>query len=208
GPGNAVGLGDVAGPDGGGQAIDGGVAFGDGVVGILETDRGQDRAEDLLFRDTVIDFDVVEDGRLDEVAFAGADVGALAAGDEFGAVALAGFDIGEDRLHLFFGNECAEAGCGVERISGHHLVGTRARLGNLPDGQPQREVPRCDGADDADRLAERVGEGVVGDGNGLAGDFAAPAGEVVEALRRGRRIDVLRFENRLAVVDGLDVADV
>jgi hypothetical protein len=50
----------------------------------------------------VTDFDVVEDRRLDEVAFAGADVGALAAGDKFPTVALAGLDLREHGLHLVF----------------------------------------------------------------------------------------------------------
>ena len=45
------------------------------------------------------------------------------------------------------------------------------------------------------------------DRNRFAGDFARPAGEVVETLGGGRRIDELRLEDRLAVVDRLDASD-
>ncbi len=86
-------------------------------------------------------------------------------------------------------------------------VSARQRRRDLPDREHEREVPRSDRADDTNRLAQRVRESVVGDGNRVAGDFPRPAREVVKALRGRGGVDELRFENRLAVVDGLDAPD-
>ena len=66
----------------GGQAVDRVVGARDRLVDVVELDRREHRAEDLLARDRHLGRDVVEDRRLHEVALAGADVGALAAGDE------------------------------------------------------------------------------------------------------------------------------
>src|ERR1700682_3026527 len=96
GAGDTVGLRDVAGPDSRGETVDRGVALGDRILGVLEADGGQDGSEDLFTRDGVVHVNVVEDGRLDEVAFARADVRALAAGDERRPFALPLLDVAEN----------------------------------------------------------------------------------------------------------------
>ena len=59
----------------------------DRLVEVGELDRREHRPEDLLARDRHLRRHVGEDRRLHEVALAGADVGALAAGDERRALA-------------------------------------------------------------------------------------------------------------------------
>src|SRR3954468_18875631 len=95
--GEAVGFGDVAGPDGGGQAVHGAVTAGDHFVDVLEGDDGHDRAENLFAGDFHFIFDVGENCRLDEVALL-AD--ALAAGEHVGAAFSAGFDVAHHLVEL------------------------------------------------------------------------------------------------------------
>ena len=73
---------DVLRPDRGGQAVARVVGARDRLVDVGELDRRQHRPEDLLARDRHLRRDAVEHRRLEEVALAGADVGARAAGDE------------------------------------------------------------------------------------------------------------------------------
>src|SRR5213080_1061423 len=61
----------------------------------------------------------------------------------------------------------------------------RQRRSDLPHRQHQREVPRRDRADDADRLAQRVREGVLLHRDRVAEDFSRPSREGVEALGCG-----------------------
>ena len=68
-------------------------------------------------------------------------------------------------------------------------VAARQRRRDLPRRQQQREVPRHDRGDDADRLAQRVGEVVALDRDRLAVDLVGPAGEVLEALGGRRHVD-------------------
>ena len=86
-------------------------------------------------------------------------------------------------------------------------VAARQRRRDLPRRQQQRKIPRHDGGDDANRLAQRVGEVVALDGDGLAHHLVGPAGEVLEALRRRRNLDVPRLADRLAVVKRLEPRD-
>ena len=86
-------------------------------------------------------------------------------------------------------------------------VAAGQRRRDLPRREQQREVPRHDRGDDADRLAQRVGEVVALDRNRLARHLVGPAGEVLEALGRGRDLDVPRFADRLAVVQRLEPRD-
>ena len=86
-------------------------------------------------------------------------------------------------------------------------VAARQRRRDLPRRQQQRKIPRHDRRDDADRLAQRVGEVVALDRDRLAVNLVGPAGEVLEALGGGRDLDLARFENRLAVVQRLEPRD-
>ena len=86
-------------------------------------------------------------------------------------------------------------------------IAARQRRRDLPRRQEQRKVPGHDGGDHANRLAERVGEVVALDGNRLAHHLVGPAGEVLEALGRGRNLDVPRLADRLPVVNGLEPGD-
>ncbi len=86
-------------------------------------------------------------------------------------------------------------------------VAARQRRRHLPRRQQQRKIPRHDRGDDADRLAQRVGEVVALDRNRLAVDLVGPAGEVLEALGGRRHLDLARLEDRLAVVQRLEPRD-
>jgi ParB family chromosome partitioning protein len=75
----------------------------------------------------------------------------------------------------------------------HHRVAERQRRCNLPGQHQQREVPRDDLPDHADRQ--------------LVGQRALlqlrPAGVMVEVARRQRHVDVARLPDRLAVIERL-----
>ena len=74
-----------------------------------------------------------------------------------------------------------------------HRVATRQRRRNLPGGEQQRKIPRHDRRDDADRLAQRVGEVVALDGDRLPHHLVRPATVVLEAFGGGRNLDVARL---------------
>ena len=79
---DVVGLLDVARPDAGGEPVGRVVGARDRFVEIRELDRREHGPEDLFARDRHLRRHVGEDRRLDEVALAGADVRALAAGNQ------------------------------------------------------------------------------------------------------------------------------
>ncbi len=86
----------------------------------------------------------------------------------------------------------------------HHRVAAGQRRRDLPQRLDEGEVPRRDGGDHPDRLAQGVGEHEgAGDRQGVAGDLVGPAGEVAQRVDRGRQVDVARLEDRLAVVERL-----
>ena len=76
----------------------------------------------------------------------------------------------------------------------YHGIAERQRRGDFPRQHQQREVPRHDLADHADRH--------------LVGEFAflqlRPAGMVIEVARHQRHVDIARFADRLAVVERFD----
>ena len=74
------------------------------------------------------------------------------------------------------------------------------RRGELPDGHQDREVPRDDLADDAERLVEVVGDRVVVDLRQRALLRADGAGEVAEVVDGQRDVGGQRLAYRLAVV--------
>src|SRR5207247_9481078 len=75
----------------------------------------------------------------------------------------------------------------------------------LPRREEEGEVPRHDGADHADGLAEREREGARPDGQRLAVDLRGPAREVAEHVGRERNLDVARVEHRLARAEALEL---
>ena len=77
--GDAVRAGEVARPDGGRQAVAGGVGEGNRFVFAIERCDGDDGAEDLLLQDAALARQAGDDGRLDEVA---GTVDATSAGDD------------------------------------------------------------------------------------------------------------------------------
>src|SRR5690349_20882645 len=93
----------------------------------------------------------------------------------------------------------------VRRLEHHGAPGREGR-GDFPGGQVQREVPRHDRPDHADRLAHRVGKEGAAHGQRITGELIGPAGVIAERLDRHPDVD-LRLEQRLAVVLGLDLGD-
>ena len=81
---------EVAGVQGGGEAVGALVADADGVVHGLEFGDGADGAEDFFLHDLHVLGHVAEDGRLDEVPFGPV---ALAASFDFGAGFFAFVDV-------------------------------------------------------------------------------------------------------------------
>ncbi len=89
----------------------------------------------------------------------------------------------------------------------HDAVAGGERRSQLPAGHQQREVPRDDLADDAERLVEVVGDGGVVDLADRAFLGAQAAGEVAEVVDGERDVGGHRFADRLAVVDRFDGRD-
>jgi ParB family chromosome partitioning protein len=87
------------------------------------------------------------------------------------------------------------------------------RRPELPGRHEEREVPRDDLTDDADRLAERVGVELGpwrvrdGDVDRVPLDLRRPAGHVVEEIGGQRNVGHLRYRERLAVVEGLQLGE-
>ncbi len=84
--------------------------------------------------------------------------------------------------------------------------GKRGR--HLPCHGLQREVPRHDHADDADRFLAGVGHVIARQGrlDGAAMQLRRPAGEIAEGVDRALHVDVARIGNRLAHVDRFDLS--
>jgi len=97
------------------------------------------------------------------------------------------------------------------RLQNNSAAGCQRRA-ELPGSHQQREVPRDDLPDDADRLAERVGVEVRsrhvrdGDVDGVALDLGRPPGHVVEQVRGKGHIGGLRDKEWLAVVERLQLS--
>ncbi|EYU00624.1 putative transcriptional regulator [Pseudomonas aeruginosa PA99] len=85
----------------------------------------------------------------------------------------------------------------------HHAVAGGQRRGQLPGGHQQREVPRDDLPDHAQRLMDVVGHGAVVDLGGGAFLGADAAGEVAEVVGGQGNVGVEGLAHGLAVVPGL-----
>ena len=109
-------------------------------------------------------------------------------------------------------HQLAEAQRRQRRLLGgleHDGAAARQRRRELPCRHQQREVPRDDLADHADRLAQRVGEVLArrrqrGDRNGRALDLRRPARHVAEQVGGERHVSRARDAERLAVVERLE----
>ena len=86
----------------------------------------------------------------------------------------------------------------------HHAVPGGQRRRQLPCRHEQREVPRDDLPDHAQRLVEMIGDGVVVDFAQAAFLGAHAAGEVAKMIDRQRQIGGPGLADRLAVVDRFD----
>ena len=131
-----------------------------------------------------------------------------------GRLAVAGDDVDHAVRDARLGDQAREADRGQRRLLGrlhHHGVARGQRRPELPRGHQQREVPGDDLADDADRLAQRVGVEVrarhVGhrDVDRVALDLGRPAGHVVEQVRRQRDVRAEGDGVGLAVVQALEL---
>ncbi len=84
----------------------------------------------------------------------------------------------------------------------HHAVTRGQRWGELPGGHQDREVPRNDLSDHAQRFVEMVGGGVFVDLGGGAFLGADATGEVAEVVGGEGNVRVKGFAHGLAVVPG------
>ena len=89
----------------------------------------------------------------------------------------------------------------------HHAIAGGERGRQLPHRHQDGEIPRDDLADDAERLVEMVGDGVVVDLGNRAFLGTDAAGEVAEMIDGQRDVGVGRLADRLAVVPGLGEGD-
>ena len=111
-----------------------------------------------------------------------------------------------------FLDQFAEAQRRERRLLGrlqHDGAAGRQRRRQLPGRHHQREVPGDDLADDADRLAQRVGVPVAGarDRDGLAVQARRPARHVAEHVDRALHVAVAGIGDRLAVVERLEFGE-
>ncbi len=86
----------------------------------------------------------------------------------------------------------------------HDAVAGGERRRDLPGGHQQREVPGNDLADNAERLMEVIGDGVVVDFRDRAFLRAEHASVVTEVVDRQGHVGIGRLADRLAVVEGFD----
>ncbi len=112
---------DVVAPHGAGEAVDGIVGNGYGLLGIIESDHRHDGAKDLFLRDAHVIADAVEDRRL-VVTAAGLFHDLLAACDQRGAFAPAYVDVIDDRFQLRRIDHRPHRRRRIERIAGHPVA--------------------------------------------------------------------------------------
>ena len=130
--GQAVGGGEVARPERGGQAEVAVVGAGSEFFGVVVGQDGQDGPEDLFAGDGHVVGDATEDGGAVEVAVGEGAVGAFASGEQLGAFLLAGADVGVNLGEVLQGGEGADLGLGVQagtQVKGGG--GVRELLGEL-----------------------------------------------------------------------------
>ena len=188
------------------------------VLGVVEDDVGALAAE---FQGELLQ--VAGPGRSDDQL---ADLGGAGEGNLVdvmvrgqggaGGLAEAGHHVHHAVGHAGLGDELGQPQRGQRGLLGgleHHAVAGGQRRAELPRGHQQREVPRDDLPDHAERLAQRVGVEVgarhVGhrDVDRVALDLGGPAGHVVEQVGGQRHVSRLRHGERLAVVQRLELGE-
>ena len=119
-------LGNVAGPDSGGQSIFCGVGTTNDFIDILELENAQDWSKDFVGCHGHGVFDVGKNRGLNEIAFIAEP---LSTGDAFGTLIAAAVDIGHDLVELGLIDLWTLFRCGIERITkpaGFRLVSKSA----------------------------------------------------------------------------------
>ena len=89
----------------------------------------------------------------------------------------------------------------------HDRVAASQRRTHLPRRQQQRKIPRNNQTDHAHRLAQRVGKSGLERVDGFAVNLRGQSRVVAQDVDHHRHIDVARFENRLAVVEGFQFGE-
>ena len=126
--------------------------------------------------------------------------------------AEAGDDVDDAVRNASFRNQFAEAQRRERRLLGgleHDRAACGERRRKLPGRHHEREVPRDDLADHADRLAQRIGVPVAGAGNrnGLALQARRPSSHVAEHVDRAADVVAARIGHRLAIVERLEFGE-
>ena len=88
----------------------------------------------------------------------------------------------------------------------HAIAGGQSR-GEFPDRHQDREIPRDDLADDAERLVEMIGDGGLVDFREAAFLGAGAGGEIAEMVDGERNVRKRGLADRLAVIDRLDIGE-
>jgi hypothetical protein len=127
-------------------------------------------------------------------------------------LAEAGDDVDDAVGYAGFRDQFAEA----ERREGRLLGGLEndgaasgERRRELPRRHHEREVPRDDLSDHADRLAQRISVPIAGarHRNGFASEARRPSGHIAEHVDRAADVVPARIGDRLAVVERLDLGE-
>ena len=87
------------------------------------------------------------------------------------------------------------------------MVQPQAKAGELPHPDHQREIPGHDDGDHADRLAYRVGEGIIPRGHDLAADLVGPARVVGQRVDCSRQVLPQHGCDRLAGIEAFERCD-
>ena len=93
--------------------------------------------------------------------------------------------------------------CLLGRLQHHAIAGGKRRR-ELPGRHQDREIPRNDLADDAERFVEMIGDRVLVDLRDAAFLGAHDAGEIAQMVDDQRHVGMRRLADRLAVVERLD----
>ncbi len=191
-------------------------AFDGGGPGIVEHDVGALAAE---FQGQLLQV-ASPRGRDDQLAHLGGTgegnlVHVIVGGQgRSGGLAEAGYHVHHTVGHAGLGDEPGQAQRGQRSLLGgleDHAVASGERRAELPRRHQQREVPRDNLPDHAERLAQRVGVEVrarhVGhrDVDRVALDLGGPAGHVVEQVCGQWHVSRLRHGEGLAVVQRLEL---
>ena len=129
-----------------------------------------------------------------------------------GGLAEAGDDVDDAVGYAGFCKQLAESRRRQRRLLRgleHDRAARGERRRELPRRHHEREVPRNDLPDDANRLAQRIGMPVAGarHRNGLTHKARRPSGHIAEHGDRAADIVAARIGDRLAIVERLDLGE-